>query len=275
MGESPTARSDLIDEAPRSEPHLRRSTRVHRFKRGSGLPVRYPGDRRWSDRAAAGSIASVDALRAHRPRTRGAPAPSPAPGPCYGRGGGKRPTVTDAEPLSWAASTPIASRAARGSRLGRARRPTGASPPTPLGAPLALEPALAAFGVAEIVDENMAKRRARRTAIEWGKKGDVARRTMIAFGGAAAAARRAPRREARLRCRGGAHRGRAWDRGDRLPARRPIGLRGVASRFKVGCTAFDADLANAILDGMQAEAPRCAAGARRGRTGAMSRARPF
>jgi N-methylhydantoinase A len=51
-----------------------------------------------------------------------------------------------------------------------------------VGTPLNLSPTLAAFGVGEMVDENMANA-ARVHAIESGK--DVTRRTLIAFGGAA------------------------------------------------------------------------------------------
>ena len=73
----------------------------------------------------------------------------------------------------------------------------------------------AAFGVSEIVEENMANA-ARVHAVERGK--DLQSRTMIAFGGARAAACRAAGREARHPPRHGAG-GRRRRLGGRLPAR--------------------------------------------------------
>ena len=66
-----------------------------------------------------------------------------------------------------------------------------------VGERLGMTTPLAAFAVAEIVDENMANA-ARVHAIEWGK--DIAERAMIAFGGAAPlhAARLAEKLENRL-----------------------------------------------------------------------------
>ena len=70
--------------------------RVHRFKRGSGLPVRVPAVELIEIGAGGGSIARVDELGLLKigPDSAGA-APGPA---CYGRGG-ERPTVTDANLL--------------------------------------------------------------------------------------------------------------------------------------------------------------------------------
>ena len=68
--------------------------RVHRFKKGSGLPVRVPSDRDWS-RSAPGAAASPASTISGCSRSdRRARAPSPVPA-CYGFGG-ERPTVTDA-----------------------------------------------------------------------------------------------------------------------------------------------------------------------------------
>ena len=53
---------------------------------------------------------------------------------------------------------------------------------TGVGSALDLDPRMAAFGISEIVDENMAAA-TRSHAVEWGK--DVQHRTLIAFGGAA------------------------------------------------------------------------------------------
>ena len=65
-----------------------------------------------------------------------------------------------------------------------------------IGAPVGLDGRMAAFGITEMVDETMANA-ARVHAVEQGKV--VAEHALIAFGGAGAAARRAPRRQARSR----------------------------------------------------------------------------
>jgi N-methylhydantoinase A len=149
--------------------------RVYRFKKGSGLPVRVPVIEMVEIGAGGGSIARVDKLGRIQvgPESAGSE-PGPA---CYGRGG-DRPAVTDADV-----------------RLGRifAERFAGgafeldrsASDDT-LGSDIAeaLEMDLdtAAFGVSEVVDENMAAA-ARAHAAEFGL--DLASRDMVAFGGAA------------------------------------------------------------------------------------------
>jgi N-methylhydantoinase A len=98
------------------------------------------------------------------------------PGPvCYGRGGTK-PAVTDAnlllgryDPLRFAGGTmQLDFSAARDALLAE------------VGAPLGLAPEMAALGVIEIVDENMANA-ARVHAIESGKTYEG--RTLVAFGG--------------------------------------------------------------------------------------------
>ena len=147
--------------------------RVGRFKKGSGLPLRIPVIEMVEIGAGGGSIAGVDALGriAVGPESAGAD-PGPA---CYGRGG-HAATVTDANLL-----------------LGRydpARFAGGALPlhPDPaitatqaaVGERLGLEPTMAALGIIEIVDENMANA-ARVHAIESGKS--YGGRTLIAFGG--------------------------------------------------------------------------------------------
>ena len=68
--------------------------RVHRFKRGSGLPVRIPAIELIEIGAGGGSIARVDELGLLKvgPDSSGAD-PGPA---CYGLGG-TQPTVTDAD----------------------------------------------------------------------------------------------------------------------------------------------------------------------------------
>jgi N-methylhydantoinase A len=170
-----TAKLCLVDGF---EPLTSRSfevDRVYRFKKGSGLPVRIPVIEMVEIGAGGGSIARVDKLGRIQvgPESAGSE-PGPA---CYGRGG-ERPAVTDADV-----------------RLGRifAERFAGgafeldsSASNDALGSgiaePLKMDLDTAAFGISEVVDENMAAA-ARAHAAEFGL--DLASRDMVAFGGAA------------------------------------------------------------------------------------------
>ncbi len=168
-----TAKICLIDDY---QPQTARSfevARVGRFRKGSGLPLRIPVIEMVEIGAGGGSIAHVDAMARIEvgPESAGAD-----PGPvCYGRGGTK-PTVTDAnlllgryDPERFAGGTlKLDAAAARDAVLAK------------VGAPLGLDPGMAALGVIEIVDENMANA-ARVHAIESGKTYEG--RALIAFGG--------------------------------------------------------------------------------------------
>jgi N-methylhydantoinase A len=149
--------------------------RTWRFKKGSGMPISIPVIEMVEIGAGGGSIASVDTMRQIRvgPQSAGSE-PGPA---CYGRGG-TEPTVTDADlllgridPDAFAGGamtlSAAASRAAVGSRIGKS---------------LQLDIATAAYGISEVVDENMGNA-ARMHAVENGK--ELSAFTMIAFGGAA------------------------------------------------------------------------------------------
>lgn len=125
--------------------------------------------------AGGGSLGSVDAMRQIRvgPESAGSE-PGPA---CYGRGG-LRPAVTDADlilgkldPDSFAGGTIVLDPAASEAALAKA-----------IGAELDMDAATSAFGLTEVVDENMANA-ARVHAVENGE--DLSEYTMIAFGGAA------------------------------------------------------------------------------------------
>ncbi|HLW47969.1 MAG TPA: hydantoinase/oxoprolinase family protein [bacterium] len=147
--------------------------RVHRFKRGSGLPVTVPTVDMMEIGAGGGSIAWIDTLGLLKvgPHSAGAE-PGPA---CYGRGG-REPTVTDAclalgyfNERSFLGGTMPLDRAAALDALARA------------GAPLRLDAVGTAWGIHQIVVENMAAA-ARVYLIERGQ--DPRRFALIAFGGA-------------------------------------------------------------------------------------------
>lgn len=168
-----TAKVCLIDDFRPQTARTFEVARVGRFKKGSGLPLRIPVIEMVEIGAGGGSIAHVDGLGriAVGPESAGAD-PGPA---CYGRGGA-RPAVTDAnltlgryDPARFAGGSirldPAAARAALEAEV---------------GGRLGLAPEMAALGVIEMVDENMANA-ARVHAIESGKTYEG--RTMIAFGG--------------------------------------------------------------------------------------------
>jgi N-methylhydantoinase A len=236
-----TAKICLIDAG---QPQTARSfevARVGRFRKGSGLPLRIPVIEMVEIGAGGGSIAHVDTMGriAVGPESAGAD-PGPA---CYGRGG-SQPTVTDAnlalgryEPSRFAGgSMTLDPAAAHDALLGR------------VGAPLGLAPEMAALGVVEMVDENMANA-ARVHAIESGKTYDG--RTLIAFGGGGPvhACRVAEKIGiSRVVVPSGAGVGSAIGF-LRAPVRYEV-VRSLYQRFST----FDVDAVNALLDEMQTEA---------------------
>lgn len=170
-----TAKICLIkDQTPKTS-RVFEVARTYRFKKGSGMPISIPVIDMVEIGAGGGSLAHVDAMRQIRvgPESAGSE-PGPA---CYGRGGSK-PAVTDADlvlgrldPENFAGGTiplsTVNSKQALDSVLGQ---------------PLEMDAQTAAFGLAEMVDENMANA-ARVHAVENGE--DLSEYTMIAFGGAA------------------------------------------------------------------------------------------
>ena len=170
-----TAKLCLIDDY---EPLMSRSfevDRVYRFKKGSGLPVRIPVIEMVEIGAGGGSIARIDKLGRIQvgPESAGS-----EPGPAaYGRDG-KRPAVTDADVHLGR----IVAETFAGGALQLDTQASSKVISNDICRPLKLEPDLGAFGISEVVDENMAAA-ARTHAAEFGM--DLGQRDMVAFGGAA------------------------------------------------------------------------------------------
>ena len=168
-----TAKICLIDNFKPQTARTFEVARVGRFRKGSGLPLRIPVIEMVEIGAGGGSLAHVDTMGriGVGPESAGAD-PGPA---CYGCGG-TRPAVTDANLILGRYD---AGRFAGGTMaldVGAARDALVAH----VGAKLGLTAELAALGVVEMVDENMANA-ARVHAIESGKTYEG--RTLIAFGG--------------------------------------------------------------------------------------------
>lgn len=170
-----TAKICLIDDGEAETSRIFEVARAYRFTKGSGLPLRIPVIEMVEIGAGGGSIAGVDALsRVHV----GPESASAEPGPaCYGQGG-KRPTVTDADLLLGK----IDAEAFAGGSMSLDVEAARAAIAGEVGHALDLSDPLAAFAVAEVVDENMANA-ARVHAVERGR--EVAGRALLAFGGAA------------------------------------------------------------------------------------------
>ncbi|MEE2995681.1 MAG: hydantoinase/oxoprolinase family protein [Pseudomonadota bacterium] len=170
-----TAKICLIDGG---RPQYSRSFEVarhYRFLKGSGLPLRIPVIEMVEIGAGGGSIAKVDTMSRINvgPKSAGA-LPGPA---CYGQGG-NAPTVTDAnvvmgkiDPTDFANGT-----------LKLDPSLSSKAIDTDVGKTMSLSTTDAAFGIAEVVEENMANA-ARVHAVECGK--EIRGRTLVAFGGAA------------------------------------------------------------------------------------------
>ena len=172
-----TAKLCLIDDG---RPHASQSFevgRVHRFRKGSGLPLRIPVVEMVEIGAGGGSIARRDATGrlAVGPHSAGSE-PGPA---CYGNGG-TGPTVTDADLLLGRID---AGRFAGG----RVRLDTACAGAAVLSlstngqARDEAETGILALGISEIVDESMASA-ARVHAMEQGSNIDG--RTLVVSGGA-------------------------------------------------------------------------------------------
>lgn len=236
-----TAKVCLIDDGKSLMARTFEIDRQSRFMKGSGSPVRIPVIEMVEIGAGGGSIARVDGLKRILvgPQSAGA-----EPGPAsYGRGGSE-PTVTDADlalgkidPADFAGGSIALD-------TGKARTALADR----IGKELGQSADVAAYGVAEIVDENMASA-ARVHAVERGAV--VSDRTLIAFGGAA------PLHASRLAEKLGIRR-------IIVPAdagvgsaigflQAPAAYEQVRSRY-MRLDSLDAEVAAALLDEMQADA---------------------
>ncbi|QBF32458.1 hydantoinase/oxoprolinase family protein [Thalassococcus sp. S3] len=167
-----TAKICLIEDGAPKTASTFEVARTYRFKKGSGMTVSTPVVEMVEIGAGGGSIASIDAMGRIQVGPRSA---ASEPGPaCYQRGG-TEPTVTDAnlllgrlDPNNFAGGAiPLSVQQSKGAMT---ERLAGFSEPD------------AAFGVTEMVDENMANA-ARVHTVENGR--EIEHFTMIAFGGGA------------------------------------------------------------------------------------------
>ena len=170
-----TAKVCLIEDF---EPQTARTfevARTYRFCKGSGMPISIPVIEMIEIGAGGGSIAWVDAMgRIQVGPESAASEPGPA---CYQRGG-ERPAITDADLVLGKLDADNFA----GGKIKLSVDNARAAIARDVGGKLSLEPQAAAFGIVEVVDENMANA-ARVHAVEHGK--NISDNTMIAFGGAA------------------------------------------------------------------------------------------
>nr|WP_320136121.1 hydantoinase/oxoprolinase family protein [uncultured Amphritea sp.] len=169
-----TAKICLIDDY---EPQTARNfeiARAARFQKGSGMPVRIPVVEMIEIGAGGGSIAHVDSMGrlAIGPESAGS-TPGPA---CYGHGG-ERATVTDANVLLGKIDPQDFAEGKMQLDIAAAEASVTYDIANPLNVPMHE----AAFGIGEMVEENMANA-ARIHSVEHGA--DLTQCTMIAFGGA-------------------------------------------------------------------------------------------
>lgn len=236
-----TAKICLIEDY---QPHTARTfevARTYRFCKGSGMPISIPVIEMIEIGAGGGSIAWVDAMgRIQAGPESAASEPGPA---CYQRGG-ERPAITDADlvlgkldPDNFA-----------GGKIRLSVENASAAIARDVGERLKLATEAAAFGIVEVVDENMANA-ARVHAVENGK--NISDNIMIAFGGAA------PLHAARLCEKLGVDQcliPQGAGVGSAIGfLKAPFGYEALASKI-MGITKFDAGAVNAMLNDLKATA---------------------
>ncbi|MGH7811775.1 MAG: hydantoinase/oxoprolinase family protein, partial [Candidatus Binatia bacterium] len=168
-----TAKICVIEDGQPLKTHEFEVDRVYRFRKGSGLPVRIPVIDMIEIGAGGGSIARVDSLGLLKvgPDSSGAD-----PGPVCYRQGGAEPTVTDADLMLGYLDPNYFLGGKMQLDLDGAKKALER-----LGKPLKMSAEQAAWGIHQIVNENMANA-ARAHLGERGK--DPRRLPMYAFGGA-------------------------------------------------------------------------------------------
>ncbi len=170
-----TAKICLIEDGAPKTANTFEVARTYRFKKGSGMTVSTPVVEMVEIGAGGGSIASIDGLGRIQVGPRSA---ASEPGPaCYGRGG-EEPTVTDANLLLGRLDPDNFA----GGAIRLSSQASEDAVNTKLAKTLEMTASDAAFGVTEMVDENMANA-ARVHTVENGR--DIEHFTMIGFGGGA------------------------------------------------------------------------------------------
>lgn len=250
-----TAKICLIEDFAPKTARTFEVARTYRFCKGSGMPISIPVIEMIEIGAGGGSLAWVDAMgRIQTGPESAASEPGPA---CYQRGG-ERPAITDAD-LALGKLDP--DNFAGGAIKLSTANATGAID-RDVGSRLSLSTEASAFGIVEVVDENMANA-ARVHAVENGK--NISDNIMIAFGGAA------PLHASRLceklgidQCLipSGAGVGSAIGF-----LKAPFGYEALTSQV-VRLSDFDADRLNALVGGLTTTAERFV---REGSTGTIQR----
>ena len=148
--------------------------RIHRFKKGSGLPLKIPSVELIEIGAGGGSIAGLDRLQLLRvgPESAGAD-----PGPACYRRGGREPTVTDADVLLGY----LDPRNFLGGKMDLDVASASEAIERRIAKPLGISAVEAAAGIVGLANEHMASA-ARLHVAERGR--DARQYTLVAFGGA-------------------------------------------------------------------------------------------
>lgn len=170
-----TAKICLIEDFQPKTARTFEVARTYRFCKGSGMPISIPVIEMIEIGAGGGSIAWVDAMG--RIQT-GPESAASEPGPASYQRGGERPAITDADLVLGKLDPENFAGGAIRLSLENARNAIARD----VGDKLDLPTEAAAFGIVEVVDENMANA-ARVHAVENGK--NISDNIMIAFGGAA------------------------------------------------------------------------------------------
>ena len=168
-----TAKGALVRGGVPIKRYAMEVARVHEFRKGSGLAIRIPAIDMIEIGAGGGSIAEIDERGLLRvgPRSAGAD-PGPA---CYGRGG-SRPTLTDANLVLGYLDAGFF----LGGAMALDRAAAESAVRDGVGRPLGLETLRAAWGIHDIVSEDVA----RAFRIHASERGfDYRSGSMVAFGG--------------------------------------------------------------------------------------------